>query len=71
MQRIAVPINKAAELAGLSRSTIYRLFNQRRLTPRKAGNRTLIFVAELEEYLRSLPTGEGARPLSTEDGDEH
>ena len=42
---------------GIGRSSLYKLFNEGKLIPRKAGKRTLILVTELEGYLRSLPQG--------------
>ena len=57
MDRIAVTIPDATALSGIGRSSLYKLFNEGKLTPRKAGKRTLILVAELEGYIKSLPTG--------------
>lgn len=57
MQKIAVTLSEATALSGIGRSSLYKLFNEGKLTPRKAGKRTLIIVAELEAYVRSLPTG--------------
>lgn len=57
MNKIAVTIPEATVLSGIGRSSIYKLFNEGKLTPRKAGKRTLILVAELESYVRNLPSG--------------
>ena len=57
MNKIAVTIPDAIALAGIGRSTLYRLFSEGALTPRKAGRRTLILVDELERYLKALPAG--------------
>jgi hypothetical protein len=57
MQKIAVTLREATSLSGIGRSSLYKLFNEGKLTPRKAGKRTLILVAELEGYLKSLPVG--------------
>lgn len=57
MQKISVTLREASALSGIGRSSLYKLFNAGKLTPRKAGKRTLILVAELESYLMSLPTG--------------
>jgi len=54
-ERIAVSINDAAKLAGLSRASIYRLVSAGKLTPRKSGHRTLFLMEELKRYLESLP----------------
>ncbi|KQZ92263.1 hypothetical protein ASD64_19375 [Mesorhizobium sp. Root157] len=60
MQRLTVTVPEARQLTGLSRTTLYKLFNQGKLTPRKAGKRTLILVSELEAFVNSLPEGVSA-----------
>lgn len=55
MTPISVTIPQAMSMTGLGRSSIYRLFQEKKLTPRKAGKRTLILTSEVEEYIRSLP----------------
>lgn len=57
MQKIAVTIREATELSGIGRSSLYKLFNEGKLTPRKAGKRTLIVVRELEDLIHDLPQG--------------
>ena len=57
MDKIAVTISDATALSGIGRSSLYKLFNEGKLTPRKSGKRTLILVAELEKYIKSLPAG--------------
>ena len=57
MDKIAVTLPEATALSGIGRSSLYKLFNEGKLTPRKAGKRTLILVTELEDYLKSLPLG--------------
>lgn len=57
MQKISCTIPEAIQVSGLGRSFIYQLFADGKLTPRKAGKRTLILVAELENYLKNLPAG--------------
>lgn len=57
MSKIAVTIPEASSLSGLGRTFIYKLFSEGKLTPRKAGKRTLILVSELEAYLKDLPKG--------------
>jgi excisionase family DNA binding protein len=59
MKPIAITIPQATETSGLGRSTIYELFAEKKLTPRKAGRRTLILFEELEAYLKSLPASGG------------
>lgn len=57
MQRLTVTVPEARQITGLSRTTFYKLFSQGKLTPRKAGKRTLILVSELEAFVNSLPKG--------------
>lgn len=57
MQKIAVTLREATALTGIGRSSFYKLFNNGQLTPRKAGKRTLILLADLEAYIQSLPEG--------------
>jgi len=57
MEKIAVTLREATTLSGIGRSSLYKLFNEGKLTPRKSGKRTLILVEELERYLKSLPLG--------------
>lgn len=52
---IAVTIPDAVKLSGMSRSRLYELLLQNKITARKAGRRTLISFADLEAYLASLP----------------
>jgi excisionase family DNA binding protein len=54
--RIAVTIADATKIAGLGRSTLYKLFDAGEIVPRKSGRRTLILVDELDRYIRSLPS---------------
>ncbi|AWC22062.1 Helix-turn-helix domain protein [Aminobacter sp. MSH1] len=53
--KISVDIQEAVEMSGISRSSLYRLFKDGKLTPRKSGKRTLVIVSELESYVKSLP----------------
>ena len=55
MIKISVTVPQAVEMTGVSRSTLYRFFHEKELTPIKAGKRTLIRVDELESFIRSLP----------------
>jgi hypothetical protein len=48
MQKIAVTLPEATELSGIGRSSLYKLFNEGKLKPRKSGKRTLVLVSELE-----------------------
>jgi hypothetical protein len=57
MEKIAVTLREATALSGIGRSSLYKLFNQGKLVPRKSGKRTLVLVEELESYVKSLPVG--------------
>ncbi|SCY20141.1 DNA binding domain-containing protein, excisionase family [Novosphingobium aromaticivorans] len=46
-----VSINDATKLLGLGRSTIYRLFRERKLDFLKVGRRTLIPASSLEKFV--------------------
>jgi len=61
--KLAVSIWEAVALTGIGRSSIYKLIKQGRLTPRKVGRRTLILIEDLEDLVRSLPTGGEANAL--------
>ncbi len=56
---IALTIPEAVKASGMSRTTIYAALKNQSLIARKAGRRTLIPYAELENYLASLPEYEG------------
>lgn len=47
---------EAQQFTGMSRTRLYELLQQKKITARKAGRRTLISFADLEAYLASLPT---------------
>lgn len=49
-------IREFCEVFGVSRSTVYRLFANKSLTPLKLGTKTLIRANEAEEWLASLDT---------------
>jgi len=51
---IALTIPDAVRLSGLSRSGMYEAMKQG-LIARKSGRRTIILMADLEDYLASLP----------------
>lgn len=56
---IAVTIPDAVKATGMSRTSIYEALKRGDLTARKAGRRTLIWFADLEAYLASLPKYQG------------
>lgn len=53
---LAYSVRDSSRVSGLSRSTLYLEMQSGRLPFRKAGTRRLILAADLEIYLRSLPT---------------
>ena len=53
MEPIALRVNDAGKLVGLSRSQIYRLINEGKLEAIKAGGRTLIKYASLRALIDS------------------
>jgi predicted DNA-binding transcriptional regulator AlpA len=55
MTPIAVNIPQAAAMIGIARSSLYRLFQDGQLTPRKSGKRTLVLVSDIERYVANLP----------------
>ena len=52
---VTVTVQQAVEISGLSRATMYNLFSQGLLKPRKYGSKTLILYADLVAFLHSLP----------------
>ena len=55
MTKLSVTIPEAAEMIGIGRSSLYTLFKEKKLTPRKSGKRTLILVDDLKRYVENLP----------------
>ncbi|MBN9454290.1 MAG: helix-turn-helix domain-containing protein [Bosea sp.] len=53
---LAYSPQEAARAAATGVNTIYQELNAGRLSARKLGRRTLILAADLEAWLRSLPT---------------
>ncbi len=58
MTKLAYTINEACEVAGIGRTSVYKLFKQKKLTPRKRGARTLILAEELKACLEGLPVAD-------------
>lgn len=61
MTKLAVGVPEAAEMVGIGRSSLYALFREKKLTPRKSGKRTLVLVDELKRYVESLPAASADR----------
>jgi Helix-turn-helix domain len=53
---ISVTIPEAVQMTGIGRSSLYSLFRDGKIYPRKSGKRTLVLVEDLERYVKSLPT---------------
>lgn len=53
-RELAYRLREAAEIAGLSRATLYKLMKEGKLKASKSGRRTLILKTELERYLREM-----------------
>ena len=58
MGEISMTVPEAVKASGLSRSRLYTLFKSGVIVPRKAGKTTLVLRADLENYIKSLPTAE-------------
>lgn len=52
---LAVNVSNAADMLGLSKSTIYRLLANHDLKAKKAGDTTLVLMASIDAYLAELP----------------
>jgi hypothetical protein len=54
-KRFTTDIPGAVDASGLSRAQLYKDMRSGKLVAHKNGNRTLIFLVDLERYLRALP----------------
>jgi excisionase family DNA binding protein len=54
--RISLTPDEAASSTGFSRTRIYNAIRDEELTARKDGRATVIEVAELQRWVRSMPT---------------
>jgi excisionase family DNA binding protein len=55
MERIALTIIEACQVAGISRTSLYAAIGRGELAARKSGRRTLVLVDDLKEWISSLP----------------
>ena len=55
-EALAVPLEHVPHLTGLSRTRIFGAAKEGRLTVRKDGKRSIVELAEVRRYIRSLPT---------------
>lgn len=53
---LAVGINEACKIVGISRSRFYAEAREGRLTIRKSGRRSVVPMSELHRWLAALPT---------------
>lgn len=60
MEKLAVSVPEAAELLGMCPKTVYQLTRRADFPAFKAGNRTIISVEGLREWVKNQATGEGA-----------
>ena len=61
--RLAFSITEFSKMAGLSRSTIYKVIKDGQLKARRLGSRTLITKADAEAFFDALPKLEtGKKP---------
>ena len=58
IEPIAVPIFKASQITGISRSAIYRELGAGNLCAVKQGARTLVMVDSVRVHLAGLPMGQ-------------
>jgi excisionase family DNA binding protein len=55
-ERRALSVSEAARAIGVSRATLYRLVQQKRLATAKIGSRTLIPISEIDTLLARAMT---------------
>jgi hypothetical protein len=55
IEKVALTIPQAVHASGIGRTKLYEYIKRRLLTTRKAGKRTLILRADLEQFLSNLP----------------
>ena len=60
---IAVAIEDAPQIIGVSRTRVFQAVRNKELTIRKAGKSSIIELAELRRWVASLPT-KGRQPVA-------
>lgn len=60
--KIAFSINETARRIGSSRSSVYRLIGEGRLKAHKLMGRTIIYAADIDDLMASLPAAAIAPP---------
>jgi hypothetical protein len=61
LPRLAVAIDDASKVVGVSRTRIFEAVRSKEITVRKAGRSSIIEIAELQRWINSLPT-KGRQP---------
>jgi excisionase family DNA binding protein len=56
MERIALTIIEACQVAGVSRTSLYAAIGRGELAARKWGRRTLVLTDDLRNWVNQLPT---------------
>lgn len=56
VEAVAVPLERVPLLTGLSRTRLFGAVKEGRLTIRKDGKSSIVELAEVRRYIRSLPT---------------
>jgi excisionase family DNA binding protein len=56
LPKLAYTITEVMEVIGVRRTKLYDEINCGNLKSRKLGSKTLILIADLEEYLANLPS---------------
>jgi len=64
MERIALTIPEACEVARASRTSLYNAIGRGELQARKRGRRTLVLVDDLRDWIGNLPKLPVAAPIS-------
>jgi excisionase family DNA binding protein len=57
--KLAYSVGDAGALLGVSKATVYRLMNTRKLAARKVAGRTVVTRTDLEGFLADLPPHHG------------
>ena len=56
MERIALTVIEACQVAGVSRTSLYAAIGRSELVARKRGRRTLVLMDDLRNWINQLPT---------------
>ncbi len=69
IEKIALTVREAAAASSIGRTALFKALRQGELIGRKVGRRTLILRADLEKFLRNLPTLRSGRSPGSSDID--